>query len=315
MRYLPLTVLALAGAAHATEVPVPAVEPTPESTVAFYSDPSARLTLPIAIGGKGPYRFLVDTGSERTILSQELAAVLALQAGKPVRLLTVTGSSEVGTVTVPTLDFGKQQRMKGFSAPLLRAHAIGAVGLLGIDSLEQQQVIFDFKALTMSMSRSRPSDMRRHDPDEIVVTARKRLGRLVLGEASVERQRVEVVLDTGAELTIGNEALRRKLIERRKLTPIGKVVLTSVTGEPLTLDYGIVRDFALGNVRMKNVRIAFGDVKPFAALRLDDRPAVLLGMETLKLFSRVSVDFANRRVRFQMPGMSQRGIETQLAGL
>ena len=42
-------------------------------------------------------------------------------------------------------------------------------------------------------------------------------------------------------------------------------------------------------------------------LRLLDRPAVLLGMDALRLFRRVSVDFANRRVRLLLPDSSQNG--------
>jgi hypothetical protein len=35
------------------------------------------------------------------------------------------------------------------------------------------------------------------------------------------------------------------------------------------------------------------------------RPALLLGMDALKLFERVSVDFANRRVKLLAPGHSR----------
>jgi hypothetical protein len=50
--------------------------------------------------------------------------------------------------------------------------------------------------------------------------------------------------------------------------------------------------------------IAFADVEPFKKLNLVGRPALLLGMDALKLFGRVSVDFANHRVRLMAPGHS-----------
>jgi hypothetical protein len=37
-----------------------------------------------------------------------------------------------------------------------------------------------------------------------------------------------------------------------------------------------------------------------------DRPALLLGMDALMLFDRVSVDFAKREVRMLRPGRSER---------
>jgi predicted aspartyl protease len=306
----------LAGGVAAAAVPeLPPAAPTlAEPAFAFDTDPSTRMTLPIVIGGRGPYAFLVDTGSERTILSSELAAQLALVAGRRVNLVTVTGASQVGTVTVPNLDFGQKRRLKDFEAPLLGAGNIGAAGLLGIDSLQSQQVIFDFAAGTLSLtrpaSRSRPTHA---EGDEIVVTARKKLGRLIFAEASVERQSVQAILDTGAQLTIGNEALRRRLIKQGKLGPLRPVQIMSVSGELLTLDCATVRDFQIGNVRMKNIRVAFADLEPFKRLKLDDKPALLLGMDTLKLFDRVAVDFANRRVRFISPDLSSSRSEPQMA--
>lgn len=59
--------------------------------------------------------------------------------------------------------------------------------------------------------------------------------------------------------------------------------------------------------------MAFADVHPFKKLGLMDRPALLLGMDALRLFERVSVDFPNRRVRLLPPGSAERG-GTRLAG-
>jgi hypothetical protein len=47
--------------------------------------------------------------------------------------------------------------------------------------------------------------------------------------------------------------------------------------------------------------ITFADNYAFAALNLQDRPAILLGMDALNLFDRVLIDFSNRRVGFDLP--------------
>ena len=39
------------------------------------------MTVPVEIGGAGPYRFVVDTGAERTVISRELARELELEPG------------------------------------------------------------------------------------------------------------------------------------------------------------------------------------------------------------------------------------------
>jgi hypothetical protein len=53
----------------------------------------------------------------------------------------------------------------------------------------------------------------------------------------------------------------------------------------------------IGGMDIKQMPVAFSDVHPFRKLGLTDKPAILLGMDALELFDRVSVDFANRRVR------------------
>ncbi|MBA2770996.1 MAG: aspartyl protease family protein [Sphingomonas sp.] len=50
---------------------------------AFEQDRTERMTVPVSIGGRGPYRFVVDTGAERTVISRELARELSLDAGPP----------------------------------------------------------------------------------------------------------------------------------------------------------------------------------------------------------------------------------------
>jgi hypothetical protein len=46
--------------------------------------------------------------------------------------------------------------------------------------------------------------------------------------------------------------------------------------------------------------IAFADVPPFRVFGLSDQPALLLGTDVLGAFRRVSLDFAARKVRFQL---------------
>ena len=79
------------------------------------------------------------------------------------------------------------------------------------------------------------------------------------------------------------------------------VLLTSITGGTVMGEFSIAPQIRLGGVDLENIPIAFADAHPFRKLNLLDRPALLLGMDALELFERVSVDFANRRVRLVRP--------------
>ena len=47
--------------------------------------------------------------------------------------------------------------------------------------------------------------------------------------------------------------------------------------------------------------MAVADAAPFKRFGLTDQPALLLGMDALRLFDQVQIDFANRQIRFSLP--------------
>ena len=57
----------------------------------------------------------------------------------------------------------------------------------------------------------------------------------------------------------------------------------------------------IGGVDLNYLPVAFSDVPPFRRLGMADRPALFLGMDAMKLFRQVSIDFPNREVRFLLP--------------
>jgi hypothetical protein len=52
-------------------------------------DQSDRLTLPVYIGGRGPYAFVVDSGAERSVIARELAARLNLAGAGQARVIGI----------------------------------------------------------------------------------------------------------------------------------------------------------------------------------------------------------------------------------
>ena len=303
-----LAALSSVAAAQDTAPPADA----PSAVVDLAPDRFDRFTVPVKIGGQGPYPFVVDTGAERTAIAEELARDLKLEPGEPARLHSMSEVSDVRTVLIPALVVGGK-KVAGINAPALQRRNIGAEGVLGVDSLQSQRVSIDFvkQAMTVSPSRRREESW---PTGTIVVTARSRYGHLVLVDASVEGQKVWVILDTGAQTTVGNSVLRKKLELKGRLGRTVPIEMTSVTGGKIRADQGWAKKIRLGGVDIHDMPIAFADVHPFRKLGLMDRPALLLGMDALRLFERVSVDFANRKVRLLAPGRSEIGTPTMTAG-
>lgn len=66
---------------EATSAP-PASTPAPgEEAVPISRLPDQRMTVKVDVGTRGPFRFLVDTGADRSAVSRELATRLGLVRG------------------------------------------------------------------------------------------------------------------------------------------------------------------------------------------------------------------------------------------
>ena len=282
-------------------IPPPTPSPVPLADISDLAlgDAQDRMTVPVEVKRRGPWNFVVDTGSERTVVSRELAGVLGLPAGPDVRIVAMTGTSTVGTVIVPGLRVSTVAR-ETIEAPALAAANLGASGLLGVDSLQGHKVAIDFDRdrMTLQPSRRRPGRTRGEQGD-IVIVAKSLFGQLIVTDARYRNTRISVVVDTGSPLSIGNTALFRLVGARAR--PLGPLSTISVTGGVLAAAGYAVDDIAIGGIGFRNVRIAFADAPPFRRFGLSDTPALLLGMDTMRLFRAVQIDFANREIRFTLP--------------
>jgi predicted aspartyl protease len=271
-----------------------------DGTLLTFGELDQRLTVPVAVGTAGPYNFIIDTGAERTVVSRELAGTLRLAPGVPVNLTSMTGRSRVNTVIVPELAIESIGERHTIHAPALEARNLGASGLLGIDTLRKHRVSIDFETGVMTVNRSeRYRRTVSHDPDEIVVVAKSLFGQLIVTDAYLGDTRIQVVLDTGSQVSMGNSALRRRVGLRAEQMKM--IELTSVTGGKMVAQYTLVPKVRIGNVQFEWVPVAFADVAPFRKFGLHKKPALLLGMDALRSFRRVEIDFPNRQVRFLMP--------------
>ena len=263
--------------------------------MAVGTDRYNRMTVPVRVLEKGPFNFLIDTGAQNTVLSRALAERLLLVPSARARLIGIAGTEMVDTVEIEQLDLGRRSYYN-LLAPLLEGRHIGADGILGLDSLQGQRVLIDFRTNAMTIGDA--ASLGGNRGFDIVVTARRRSGQLIMTEARIDGVKVDVVIDTGAETSIGNLPLQRALSRRQSSET---TVLHSVTGQSMEAQIGFATSLVIDKVSLNNVLIAYADSPAFAALDLGKKPALLLGMRDLRSFDRVAIDFSTRKILFDAP--------------
>jgi len=282
------------------------VDPAAE-TLALEQERYRRLTLPVLVEGSGPFAFLIDTGSQATAITREIRDAAQLAPAGTATLVGMASSRQVELAEVGRITFGTNS-YTNFAAPVLEREHVGADGIIGLDALQDFRVLLDFRKATISVEDASGKESR--EGFDIVVRARSRLGQLLITDAMVEGVRATVIIDTGAQASLGNLALREKIRARRAQ----EVITTDVNGVGIIGELAVVRTLAIEGLALTDVPLTFADAPAFAALGLNDQPVLSIGMQHLALFDRVAIDFGRKRIAFDVPADIARAIREAQRG-
>ncbi len=255
-----------------------------------------RLSVEVHVNGRGPYRFIVDSGADTSVVGLRIARDLELPLASPAILNAMTARNVVDRVKVDRLTVGSST-VGDLELPALREIDLGGEGMIGIDALVQQRLMMDFEKHLIKVEDARIPERR--EPGEIVIIARRQHGQLILTHVKAAGYDLDAIIDTGSQITIGNLALRDKLMRHNRDKFI-TVPVIGVTGETAKLQVARIAELRLGPVTLHDVPMAFADVPPFKTFGLSQQPALLLGTDILDTFRRISLDFRARKVRFQL---------------
>lgn len=289
-------------AAGVESMPVPLPLKTPDAEYALPTrvDRIGRVLAPVMVNGQGPFRFILDTGANRSVLSPRVAEQLNLvpSADRPIGVHGVTGSAVLPAVDIETLQAGDLVIVRNRRMPVLSESVLAdADGILGIEGLSSARLDIDFAEdrVTISKSRGQPAAA-----GMLTIPVTVRHGGLLMTRAWVGRQRVMAILDTGAERSLGNLALRRALQlapdepgEHRTTSVMGA---TPEVGEGTSLVAPAVR---IGDAELRSLEVTFADLHVFRIWGLEDQPALLIGMDLLGSVRRLVIDYRRREIQIQ----------------
>ena len=268
----------------------------PPVRISAIMDIYKRMTAPVKVTGAGPFQFVADTGANQSVISVELATKLGLLLG-PSQPLNGVAGVQLTPTTQTSVEIGSRPKRQATLSVLPQA-AIGASGMLGLDLLDGAELTLDFSRETLTIG----ADVGRSGMgDEVHLKARRRDGQLTLVDADLSGIKVTAFLDSGAQDTIGNMALRDLAITRYPLTPFQPIPIVSVTGQSIDAVFADLPGLRIGGLSIPSWPVAFADLHTFRLWGLIDRPAILIGVDVLSRFETVCLDFRRDEVRLRLP--------------
>ncbi|HEY2483371.1 MAG TPA: aspartyl protease family protein [Caulobacteraceae bacterium] len=269
---------------------------TPPDSLSTVADIYRRMNVPIRVNGAGPFGFVVDTGANQSVISTALANRLGLAAGPPAPINGVAGV-EIAPTTRAHLGIGRRI-LPEQTLSVLPASGIGGDGMLGMDSIGDAALTLDFARRDMRIETGRAGW---RDPDAVALKATRRDGQLTLVDAYLSGVPLLALIDSGAENTIGNMALRANALVRDRGSVWKQTPIISSTGQMIMAEMADLPNLRVGALRLSYWPVAFADLHTFQMWNMTETPAILLGVDILSRFQSVCLDFARAEVRLCLP--------------
>lgn len=284
---------------------LPSPLPEPDESARLLENLLTRMGVRVNVGSRRQPVFVIDTGAERTAISDRLAAELNLRPGPPVLVHGITAAEVVPTAELPRLDFSRR-RFANLTPPVFPYAMLGADGLLGLDVLSGFRLTLELRQRRVMLAPSGPDLVERgiafgratRVRNDIPDTRTGRFGQLILTNVQVEGVDAVAFIDSGAQYSIANLALMRAVDARAGPAARQSVRVYGVIGQSLMVDAGAVSSLRLARREIGATPLLFGDLHAFRVLGLIERPALLLGADVLTRFSRITLDYGQSRIAF-----------------
>jgi predicted aspartyl protease len=256
-------------------------------------DRIGRIWAPVLVDGKGPYRFVLDTGATQAVITARAAQSLGNASVATTRVIGFTGTAEVPTIHVSRIEVG-ELLLGPTQLPVLSDVFGGAQGVLGIQGMENKRIYADFGRDRLVISRSHGESA----PFDFIVVPLTNVKGLLIADVRVGSVRTKAIIDTGAQGTIGNNALRDALMRHppanSKREDVIGVTLDVQSGDGLRAP-----DIELGKIKIQNAHVIFGDMYLFKRWKMTDEPTLSVGMDVLGSFDVLIIDYARHELQIR----------------
>ena len=267
----------------------------PRFVAPTHRDRIGRIWAPVWINARGPFRLVLDTGANHSGINAQVADILGipLDQSPPVRLRGVTGIAMVPTVRVDTFTVGDLV-LSSATLPIVTDAMGGADGVLATNEFTDKRIVIDFKHDRIDIRRSRNE---RTPANFLTIPLERSDTGLLMFHARVGGLRVQAIVDTGGQRTIGNLAMRDALVRHTQ----GRIVqIFDVTAHAQTGELVPCPPIELGAFKILDAHITYGQMQVFEYWHLTKDPTLLLGMDVIGLLDTFIIDYHRRELQIRM---------------
>jgi predicted aspartyl protease len=260
-------------------------------------DKDGRPTVPVSINGKGPFLLVTDTGAGGTVLSTTLVQELALSpaAGHGAQIQGASGATQVRLFSLESLKVGDLVVSPARATELPNSGISDSRGVLGADTFARGRIEYDFAGgrLTASGSGAAPAGFT-------AIQAQLLHRVLAVIPARLGGVETPALVDTGARATLANAKMMEVLGYAPgdpRLTVEDKP--TGATGHVMRSYLGGAADLVIGGQTFASQKLVFIDLPVFQALGMADKPGLILGIDALRKFDAVAIDYPRSEVQLR----------------
>ncbi|HZR29414.1 MAG TPA: aspartyl protease family protein [Terriglobales bacterium] len=235
----------------------------------------------VCINGHGPRDFLLDTGTESTLVDQALAEELQLDIVDRTQLISANGMHPVGRAIAESVSLGPKTvahvELLVDDLPELHAVAPQLRGIVGENFLAQFSFLLDYRHHQLAFGPPPEQGAGIRIPFTI------QDGHILLATVTSEKQQLRFELDSGASSTMlfGRQS-------RATMAPVASAFLHNNEGSTV-VQQGRLRELQIGSVILH-------DLPAGVVESLGEEEAGVDGLLPTNLFDSVYFDFAGQSI-------------------
>jgi hypothetical protein len=195
-----------------------------------------------------------------------------------------------------TLEFGELV-VRNATLPIVADAFGGADGVLGGEGMQDKRIHIEFLKDRISIIRSH----RAPAPAGFsTVPFKYGVNRGMRVEVMVGPVRATAVIDSGAQVTVGNLALREALARRRGAQDSPDSAIIGVTEDVQQAARVRIPSIVAGDLLVKNAEIMFSDLHIFEHWQLLSKPALIIGMDVLGALDTLVIDYRRNELQIKV---------------